>query len=136
MSQRFASEIDTWLVVLGFGVTAISVLSIAPLFFVNIDLTVKIVTGGLSLLAIALFAWVYLGTYYIVDSNILSIRSGPFHWQIQISEIHRVSPTRSPWSSPALSLNRLRIEYGEGKWILVSPKHRDEFIRSLGMSLA
>ena len=120
--------------VLGFGVTAITVASVTPLLMANVAGVIKIVTGGL-LLTVVLISWVYLSTYYVLEGNELRIRSGPFRWRIAIEEIHGVSATRLPWSSPALSLNRLRIDYGEDKWILLSPERREEFLQRLGVPL-
>ena len=125
MSQPYASERDRWLVVIGLGATALSVVSVAPLLLTNIAASIKLVTGTLLILTVALVIWVYVATYYVVEAGELLIRSGPFRWRIHISEIHRISSTRSPWSSPALSLNRLRLDYGDGKWILLSPKRRE-----------
>ena len=68
-----------------------------------------------------LVSWVLFGTYYIVEGGSRTLRSGPFRWRIRMSDIHRAHPSRSPFSSPALSLDRLRIEYGESRHILVSP---------------
>lgn len=134
-SQRFASERDTWLVVLGLSAAAVSVVALAPLFMADIVGAVKVVTAGLLILTVVLVSWVYLGTYYVVEAGELKVRSGPFRWRILLEEIHRISPTRAPWSSPALSLNRLRIDYGDGKWILLSPERREEFIQSLGVPI-
>ena len=39
-----------------------------------------------------------------------------------------IRPTRNPLSSPALSLDRLRIDYGSGRSIMVSPEDKDKFI--------
>jgi hypothetical protein len=34
-------------------------------------------------------------------------------------------------TSPAFSLDRLRIEYGRGRWIMISPRDKDGFLREL-----
>lgn len=136
MSQRFESKRDTWLVVLGLSTAAISVAGIMPILGADIDATIKLVTAGLVVLTVVLISWVYLSTYYyVVEANELRIRSGPFRWRIALVDIHRVSPTRAPWSSPALSLDRLCVEYGDGKRILLSPQRREEFIHALGVSV-
>ena len=133
MSQHFASERDTWLVGLGLSAAVLSVVALVPLLMANVDGFVKVVTAALLILTVVLVSWVYLGTYYVVEAEELIVQSGPFCWRILIEEIHQISPTRAPWSSPALSLNRLRIDYGVGKWILLSPECREEFIHSLGV---
>src|SRR5581483_3428103 len=65
--------------------------------------------------------WILASTRYIGSEGTLHVRSGPFAWRIPVSSITRITPTRSPISSPALSLRRLRVEYDAGKHILVSP---------------
>jgi hypothetical protein len=63
----------------------------------------------------------------VIDDGILHIRSGPFAWHIPVASITSITPTTSPVSSPALSLQRLRLEYGEGQVILVSPADPQAF---------
>lgn len=42
-----------------------------------------------------------------------------------------MAPTRGPLSSPALSLDRLRIEYGKRGVVLISPREKEAFVRAL-----
>ncbi len=132
MSQRYESERDALLVFVGFGAVVVTAVCLLPLFSANVNSVIKVGTAGVLVLTVTLVVWVYLRTYYVVGAGVLEVRSGPFRWRIQIEQIHRVSPTRSPLSSPALSLNRLRIDYGKGKSILLSPERREDFIRDLG----
>jgi hypothetical protein len=50
---------------------------------------------------------------------------------VPIDSIEKVEATRSPLSSPALSLDRLRINYGKRR-IMVSPSDRAGFLRAIG----
>lgn len=52
-------------------------------------------------------------------------------WQVPIAGITGITPTSNPLSSPALSLDRLRIDYGRGKSLMISPKNKEQFIRDL-----
>jgi len=61
----------------------------------------------------------------------LLVRSGPFRWRVPIADIVRITPTTNALSSPALSLDRLRIEYGRGSAIMISPRDKDQFLRDL-----
>jgi hypothetical protein len=72
-----------------------------------------------------------LSTRYTLTESELRIVSGPFRWRIPLQEIRSVTPTRNPLSSPALSLDRLRIEYGNGNWIMVSPRDKERFLKEL-----
>ena len=85
----------------------------------------------LLLIAVCFVAWIYLATYYEVNGSQLYIRSGPFTWQIATDEIHSVVPSGSMLSSPALSLDRLDIQYGRRRSILVSPAQRSAFLEAL-----
>lgn len=107
------------------------VIGLSPLLVLNVAVAIKAGVGGVLIFTVGLVAWVNFGTYYLLGDEDLKIQSGPFRWTVPIAGIHRVTPTRTPWSSPALSLNRLRIEYGNGKQILVSPDRRETFIRRL-----
>jgi hypothetical protein len=62
---------------------------------------------------------------------LLTIRSGFFAWKIPIHTISKVEATSDPASGPALSLDRIRIEYGPAKSVVVSPLRKDDFLRDL-----
>lgn len=61
----------------------------------------------------------------------LLVRSGPFRWRIAIDGIESIRPSRSPLSSPALSLDRLEITYGGGRRLLISPEDREGFLEAI-----
>lgn len=83
-------------------------------------------------LVAALFVWLYLATKYVITDDALIIHGGLFKVNIPIAEITSVTDSRSVVSSPAFSLDRLEIQYGEGKAILVSPKDKAAFRADLG----
>jgi hypothetical protein len=62
------------------------------------------------------------------------VRGGPFRWRIPLAAIVSVTPTRNPLSSPACSLDRLRITHrgprGE-RGLLVSPASKTGFLDAL-----
>ena len=81
--------------------------------------------------------WTLLGTWYALDGKALYVRSGPFRWTIRLQDIHSVTAARGQMrSAPALSLDRLRIDYGANRSILISPRDKDAFIRDLEHHLA
>jgi hypothetical protein len=78
------------------------------------------------------FLWLLFSTKYTVDKDTLAIQSGPFRWRIPKNDITRIAPSRSLISSPALSLDRLRIDYAGGQnSILVSPKDKIGFLKAV-----
>jgi len=89
------------------------------------------VLAAVACLSLGLVAWTVLATYYTIDDACLRVRSGPFSWVIDLKDVESITPTRNPLSSPALSLDRLRIDYGRGRSLMVSPADKDTFVRDL-----
>lgn len=87
--------------------------------------------GLIACVGAGLPLWVLLDTRYVVDATHLRIRSGPFRWTVPIAGIVRIAPTSNPLSSPALSLDRLCLEYGRGASVMVSPRDRAGFMRAI-----
>ena len=128
--MRFRSKIDTWLVVL-VAVSAVAAL-LGVLSLAIQGASVAILIAALAtLLALALPVWLIAATHYSFEGNELHIQGGPFRWIVPIEQIHSVKPSRSLLSSPALSLDRLRIDYGKGRWILISPADKERFLDEL-----
>jgi len=59
------------------------------------------------------------------------VRSGFFVWRIPLAEITGLESTQDPLSSPALSFDRLRITYGPGKELMISPNDKEAFLQAL-----
>jgi hypothetical protein len=85
---------------------------------------------------------VYVGVVfpmrYGIGDGRLTIRFGLCRQRIPLAEIRAVYPTRNPLSSPALSLDRLHVRFGEGffKSVMISPAERDEFLHHLASAAA
>lgn len=130
-SSTFPSKIDTWFaVVLIIGMLAVllGVGASWPHTTMLADITGQVAT---LLLGVGLPLWILAATDYRLVGNELLIRSGPMRWRIPLQDIRRVEPSRSWLSSPALSLQRLRIHYGKSGKVLVSPKDPEGFIQAL-----
>lgn len=133
--KRFPSKIDAWFVML----LAISIVAVIAGFVITVQQSgdaVAILVGGLatSLVVLLVFS-ILFRTYYSVEGDTLRIVSGPFRWRVPINEIEAIEPTRNPISSPALSLDRLRIRYSERKSIMISPADKQRFARALGIEI-
>ncbi len=129
--EQFASKIDTWLLLV--LVIAIGVSIGATLFSIGKGgMTSYIAALALLSVGAAVPIWIFLSTHYTVTTSELLVRSGPFSWTIPLASITSVQETRSSWSSPALSLDRLRIDYANGNYILVSPKDKKAFRTAIG----
>lgn len=92
---------------------------------------VRALTAAVAVLVLFLLFSVFRGTYYVVEHDVLRIVSGPFRWRIPLADITNVEATRNPLSSPALSMDRLKVSYGKRKFVLVSPEDKEGFIRAL-----
>ena len=133
--QTFKSKVDRWLWIVIFAVAVI-------LLRLGLHL-VRLAAGSISGFAVVIvvFAsamlclWILFATYYQVDAKTLIVRSGPFRWIIPLEEITQVNVSTSALSSPALSLERLEIHYGENKRILVSPQNPEAFLGAIGQDL-
>ncbi|PID25469.1 PH domain-containing protein [Sporosarcina sp. P7] len=95
-------------------------------------ITYKSVPGyiiGASILA--LLIWIWFGTGYKVEGELLKLKFGPYKSKVQIKEIKKISRTKSPFTAPALSVDRLDILFGKYDVINISPKNESELIHSL-----
>ena len=127
----FRSKIDRWLgaVLIG-GAVAVTAAVIAVAAAAREVLQV-FALAPLLLPGAALPLWLLKSTDYTLDESELRVRSGPFKWRIPLRDIRTVTPTRNPLSSPALSLDRLRIDYGPLKSLMISPVDKERFLAEL-----
>jgi hypothetical protein len=71
---------------------------------------------------------------YEIASGELVARSGLMRWRVPLRSIEEVRPSRNPASSPAWSLDRLRVEYLKGAathTLYVSPGDKAAFLLDL-----
>ncbi len=128
LMQSFPSKIDLWLLL-------VLLLTILVCLWAAFD---SARNGNLPTAALVLILgaglplWLLMTTRYLVGEGQLIVKSGPFNWQIVLTAIDRVEPSRNPMSSPALSLDRLAIHYNNGRQILVSPRDQQGFREAIG----
>jgi hypothetical protein len=119
---RFASKVDRWVIAvlaLPLGSSAIgAATSGMPLTW----LVPALMTAGM----LPLLLW----TEYELTSSTLRIRCGFFRTSVPLAAIEKVQPSRSALSAPALSLDRLDVQYRGGR-VLISPRDRAGFIAAL-----
>jgi membrane protein YdbS with pleckstrin-like domain len=129
-ARWYPSKVDTWIAV---------VLCLAPV--VTIGSTILTVVAGEGLViglgTIVFLAALYFGLLlpmrYGITGEHIVVRHGLVRQKIPLAEITDVSPTRNPLSSPALSLDRLSIRWGEGytKNAMISPADKQAFLNEL-----
>jgi hypothetical protein len=128
----YRSRVDWWMV---------PVLCVGPLAAVAACVAL-LLTGQISLLpwglaGVLLMLGVYFGLIfplrYGLDDTCLLVRFGICRHRIALADITEVSRTRNPIGSPALSLDRLRIQSGKGIFnaTLISPVDQNRFMDDL-----
>ena len=130
----FKSKVDRWLKALVFGIPIV-VLAVPVMMAARNGKPQPIIPALLVVIIIIAFnSWLFRTTDYRIENGTLHIRSAFIHWTVEIREIVSIVPTRNPLSSPALSLDRLQINYrknGRARMILVSPEDKRGFIDAL-----
>jgi hypothetical protein len=94
------------------------------------DPTAFLFAGILTVLEALFLAWIWYGTFYEFDEDLLVCHSGPFKERIRLERILSVRSTTNMLSSMALSRDRLEIRYGAKSYqvTLVSPVDRAGFL--------
>jgi hypothetical protein len=84
---------------------------------------------------VVLFGFVlhlFFTTEYTIDGSVLKIKSGFFSYKpIEIATIKKVRASNSILSSPAASLDRIAVSYGQFDQVLLSPIDKIEFVAHL-----
>ena len=131
--RYFPSKRDWWIVGLIWMGLLISVMGgIVPLLIAGGSWSELVLVLGLLLGMDSLMLWVLYGTGYTVMQDQLLIRCGPFGFRVLLDGIDSITPTRSPWSSPACSLDRLKIVYGVSHQnVMISPVDKPGFLSAI-----
>ena len=134
-NHMYNSKIDLWLTIL---VSLSLIGGSAWLISLEGTYTIKGFAFGFALftLTIAMPIWFVARCHYTIGSNALEIAFGPFSWSIPFHSISQITNTSELSFSPCLSLERLKIVYGSGRTILVSPKQQAQFMQELSKQLS
>jgi hypothetical protein len=131
--MTYRSKKDTWLVIVIAASVILTILAGATLILFGEAIWQRVI--GIVIVIVSLIP-VLLTTpvSYTIDRSSLHIRSGYKHWTIPLQNILAVRPSRDWIASPALSMNRLEIEYRDwegNSFILISPEKTDHFLNDL-----
>ncbi len=121
--MRYDSQKDPWIGWV-FGISSL----------IMVGAAVMDPSPAISIIApvfVGFMAWIWFGTYYLITDTHLVARCGPFRQARRLEDIRWVRDTKSPISSPALSMTRLEVNCGNGGFLLVSPADRAAFLRDL-----
>jgi membrane protein YdbS with pleckstrin-like domain len=125
--MRFVSKVDGWIIpvmlvaIVGVIWALIEVMITATPWFI------RIAVAATTVLVFSIFT----RTHYTVTHGELRVVSGPFRRTIPLSDITNIEASRNPLSSPALSLDRLKISYGNNKYVLISPADKSGFLNAV-----
>lgn len=127
----FPSKVDRWILWLMAVPLGLSVAAVTSALLAHPPLSAAILMVSLEIVILGFIARTFKSTRYLVGDRELIVRSGPFRWRIAIDSIESIRPSRSPLSSPALSLDRLEITYSGGRRLLISPQDREGFLAAI-----
>lgn len=86
----------------------------------------------INCLGLLFIAHIYSTTYYLIDERFLVVKSGfVINMKIDIQMVNSIKETSSIISAPALSFDRLEVNWGEYTGIVISPREKHEFIEHL-----
>lgn len=128
--ERFPSKVDWWLAV---------ILAVSPLIGLGVvvagaasgDLAAALIGLLTTLGVIVLFWGAVWPVEYVIDDEVLVIRSGQIRQRVPLEQLVRARPSRNVLASPALSLDRIRLDRRGGGFLLVSPSDRAGFVEAI-----
>ncbi len=86
----------------------------------------------INLLLLLFVAHIFSNTYYLIDGKFLLVKSGfIINKKIDIKMVKSIKETSSLISAPALSFDRLEVNWGKYTGIVISPREKLEFIEHM-----
>ena len=124
LRMEFKSKVDLWLAAVLWGSVAICFFPV----FLEDGLIVGLAIG-IPMAIFVLLLWI--NTKYYIRDDQLVIKGVLKDTLIPIESITSVKTTRNPLSAPALSMDRLEINYGRYEFTLISPLEKERFVEEL-----
>jgi membrane protein YdbS with pleckstrin-like domain len=131
-TQWFPSKVDGWLAVILAIAPLVSLVGfLDPSVWESVGMLLVALAG--PALFVAIYGLLVFPMRYGISDDELIIRHGVVRQRAPLAKIISVEPTRNPLSSPALSLDRLKISTGSRVRdnIMISPADRDGFLALL-----
>lgn len=120
----YRSKISWWIVIF---IGAVLVFTTIPAALDGVW-SAAVVTSVVGLF----IAHVFINTYYAIEGQRLKVVSSVIlKYDIDVATITGITETNDPMSAPALSMDRLRINYGAQNCVVISPKEKAAFIQHL-----
>ena len=121
--KTYHSKVDLWLLLL---IHAIIIASVAPIGFMG-DILMCVIMAMVLIFPISAYMF---NIRYVIRGSRLIVKDGLFSRVYDIHDMRSIKPTHTLLSAPAASLDRLEINFTHDT-VIVSPKHKDDFIRQL-----
>lgn len=114
------------------SITLILIISlIMGCILISLAVSSKWIPFFIDLLLYASILYLMISIKYEINELQLIIHQAMGKMVIDINTIKSIEPTHTIVSSPAASLDRLRINYNKYDEVIVSPRRKEEFIRQL-----
>lgn len=126
----YKSKVDWWIKIIVIGYPIIA-LVISFIIYSKGNSEAAIWTIGMLILIIAVFAVFVYPINYIIEEDFLLIKYGIHKEKIPYSQILSIKPSRSAQGSPALSMDRLEIIYGNQSKTFISPVEKQQFLKDI-----
>ena len=107
---------------------------LAVLIGTTIPMIFKPVWTGLFInTAVILFTLhLFLNTYYVIEGEFLVVKSGMiFNKKIDINSVKSIKETKTIISAPALSFDRLEVNWGQYTGVVISPRDKKKFVEHM-----
>mgnify|MGYP006291861281 CR=1 FL=1 len=128
----FKSKVDKWI----YGALVLEVVAIIAAAILVVWAKGAIALVGIvlpALLGLGFPLWLLYSIRYEVTLDKLIVYAAWAKWEIPKVSIHSVKPGKSYMSSPALSLDRLEVRYGNDEKLYISPLDKEGFLKALGV---
>ena len=128
----YKSKVDWWIALVLCVPPTVSLIVVVALFWDGKHSEIPAAIGAI-LLVCGIYVGLIFPMRYGLDNHQLVVRFGLCRQRIPLDNILEVRPTRNPLSSPALSLDRLHVQFGKGffKAVMISPADRQKFLTDL-----
>ena len=114
------------------SITLILIISlIMGCILISLAVSSKWIPFFIDLLLYVSVVYLMVSIKYEINELQLIIHQAMGKMVIDINTIKSIEPTHTIVSSPAASLDRLRINYNKYDEVIVSPRRKEEFIRQL-----
>ncbi|CAM4379990.1 hypothetical protein BAMA_21350 [Bacillus manliponensis] len=121
----FKTKKDLWITAVFLIMICLCILP--PIFLLDF----KVIKFFIPFSAAIFMAWIWLRTGYKIVDNVLKIDYGPFQMKVAIAEIESIRNVKNPFIDPALSMDKIEINYSKCKTIAVSPVDKETFMKEL-----